>query len=159
MPLILNRVLPTLIFLPSMVIILSSCATMKEPEFRQIEQLKLKSFSFETSTLTMSLHYYNPNKSGLKLKNAEGDAWADEQFLGHFTIDTLVNIAPHSEFNIPVNMQVVTGSLLKTSLLSLGNREILFRVEGKAKIGKGSFFIRYPIRYQGTQRLSAMLGF
>ncbi len=134
-----------------------ACVPLREPEFRSLDNFKVQKFGFEESSLTLSLNYYNPNKSGMKLKNAEGDAWADDQFLGHFMIDTLVTIPPKGNFEIPLKMQVSTGAMLKTSLLTLGNKEITFRIDGKAKVGKGNLFIRYPIRYTGKHRLSDMM--
>lgn len=134
-----------------------SCAPVREPEFVSVDNFRVTKFGFEESSLSLSLSYFNPNKSGLKLKNAEGDAWADDTFIGHFVIDTLVTIPPKGKFEIPLKLQVSTGAVFKTSLLTLGNKEITFRLDGKAKVGKGKIFIRYPIRYTGKHRLADLL--
>ena len=149
------------LFLASLLIsfILPSCVSLKEPEFKYVDKLKLNKFSLGSSSLSMSISYYNPNSMGVKLKNAEGDAWADDQFIGHFYMDTLVNIQPHALFEIPVKMNVETGSLFRYSLNSVGAKDILIRVDGKAKLGKGNIYIRYPIKYEGRYKLADLLGF
>jgi hypothetical protein len=39
----------------------------------------------------------------------------------------------------------------------MGSKEVMLRVEGKAKVGKGAIFINYPIRYEGKQRVDSLM--
>ena len=138
-------------------LILSSCRSLKEPDFRSIENIRVSRFGLTESTLTLDLHYFNPNKTKLKLKEAEGDAWLDGSYLGHFTIDTLVNIPANNDFNMPVKLQVDVSKILKNSLAAILSNEVTVKVEGKARVGKGGIYIRYPIRYEGKQNLDKLL--
>src|SRR5450755_3940068 len=90
------------IFLVS-VFFLVSCGSIKDPEFKSIENARLSQMGFKESILNLDLIYFNPNKFRVKLKEAEGDAWLDSNYLGHFIIaDTLIHIPAAADFRLPV---------------------------------------------------------
>jgi LEA14-like dessication related protein len=134
-----------------------SCGSVKEPEFRGIENIRIKSFGLKESTLNLNLHYFNPNKSRLSLKKAEGDAWIDGKLLGHFIVDTLVQIPAEGDFQLPVNLKMDMGSAFKNSLNAFFNKEVMVKIDGRAKVGKAGIYIHYPIRYEGKQNFGEMI--
>ncbi len=138
-------------------LILPSCVSLKEPDFRGIENIRISRLGLTESTLNLDLHYFNPNKSKLNLKQAEGDAWLDGNLLGHFTIDTLIKIPATGDFRLPVMLEMNMKKLLQNSTALLLKNEVTLRVQGKAKIGKGGVFINYPIRYEGKQRTEDLM--
>jgi LEA14-like dessication related protein len=144
----------TLFFL---IIITCSCKSLKEPDFKGIENISLGRIGLNESTFHMDLHYFNPNKFKLKLKYAEGDAWVDDKLLGHFIMDTLIKIQAKAYFKMPVTLQMNMKMLLQNSAVLMGSKEVMLRVEGKAKVGKGAIFINYPIRYEGKQRVDSLM--
>jgi LEA14-like dessication related protein len=137
--------------------ILPSCVSLKEPDFKGIENIRISRLGLNESTLNLDLHYFNPNKSKLRLKQAEGDAWLDGNLLGHFTIDTLIKIPATGDFRLPVMLEMNMKKLLQNSAVLLLKNEVMLRVEGKAKVGKGGVFINYPIRYEGKQRTEDLM--
>lgn len=134
-----------------------SCKALKEPDFRGIENVKVSRFGLQESTLNLDLHYFNPNKSALTLKKAEGDAWLDGSLLGHFTVDTLIKIPANAGFRMPVTLQMNMKKFLQNSTALLLKNEVTLKVEGKAKVGKAGVFINYPIRYEGKQRTDSLM--
>ena len=134
-----------------------SCRSLKEPDFRSIENIRVSRFGLNESTLTLDLHYFNPNKTKLKLKEAEGDAWLNGTLLGHFIIDTLVSIPANGDFSLPVKLQIDMSKVFKNSLTAFLSNEVTVKVEGKARVGKGGIYIRYPIRYEGKQNLDKLI--
>jgi len=140
----------------ALLLIFSSCKSIKSPEFRGIENVKLSHVGLNESTLQLDLHYYNPNKSKLKLKNAEGDAFIENNLLGHFVVDTLINIPGKDDFRMPVTLQINMKKMLQNSALLLLKNEVTLRVDGKAKVGKGGIFINYPIHYEGKQKTDSL---
>lgn len=136
---------------------LISCGSLKEPDFKGMENVRVSRFGVNESTLNLDLHYFNPNKSKLKLKKAEGDAWLDDNLLGHFSIDTLIQIPANADFRMPVVLEMNMKKLLKNSAALLLKSEVVLRVEGKAKVGKGGIYINYPIRYEGKQRTDSLM--
>ena len=151
-----TRFLPFLLYLFPLLFILS-CGQLKEPDFKGIENVHLNKLGLKESTLFLDLHYFNPNRFSLKLKKAEGDAWMEDNYLGHFTVDTLIYIPANGDFWLPVNLQVDMSKILKASLITLLTKEMMIKVEGKARVGKGFLYINYPISYEGKQKLDEML--
>ena len=128
-----------------------SCTAIKDPVFNGISELKVIGVGKNESTLSLQLNYFNPNKSGVWLKNAEGDAWMDDNLLGHFKMDTSLKINGASDFFVPVQLEVNMKNAATNAAMLLFKQEINFKIDGKAKIGKGGVFINYPIRYEGKQ--------
>lgn len=149
-------------FLPApatlfLVLVFASCKSFKAPEFKGVRNLKVSEFSLREPVLNLELDYFNPNPKGLSIRNAEGDAWADGQYLGHFTMDTTIRIGGQSDFILPVRFRAELNAILKNSLGSLLGKETELKIEGKAKVGRGRIFIQYPIRYTGNHRMSELL--
>ncbi len=134
-----------------------ACGSLNDPDFRSIENIRLSRFGLKESRLLLDLHYYNPNKAGLKLKKAEGDAWMDDHYLGHFTVDTLIHISALSDFILPVNMEMDMSHLLQNTTAVFLGREVTVKLKGKVRVGKGIVFINYPIRYEGKQNFSELI--
>ena len=145
-----NFFLPSLFWIAA-VIFFASCGPVKEPELKGIENIRVGRVGLKESSLRLDLNYFNPNKYRLKLKKAEGDAWLDDHPLGHFTIDTLIHISPHAEFRLPVRLKLDMSFLLQNASAALSGKEVIIKVNGVARIGKGFVFINYPIHYEGKQ--------
>jgi LEA14-like dessication related protein len=151
-----NRSLPSFLYLVP-AFFLFSCGHINDPEFKEIENLRLTKLGLSESTLSLDIHYFNPNKYGLKMKSAEGDAWIENNLLGHFTIDTLIHIPANGDFWLPVKLRVDMSKILKNSLLTFLAKEVTIRIEGIARLGKGFIYINYPIRYQGKQNVGELM--
>lgn len=132
---------------------LVSCGNMKDPVFRNIENVKGDKLNFSNSSVTLDMRYFNPNNFKGQLKQAEGDAWMDSIYLGHFVVDTLVHIPANSDFLVPVKLVVDMKQVLKHSLTALFNEEVNIRIDGKARAGKGGLFRNFNLNYQGKQNL------
>lgn len=128
-----------------------SCTAIKEPVFNGINDLNLTKMEMAATTLSLHLNYYNPNRTGLRLKNAEGEAWIEDTFLGHFKMDSSIKISGHSDFIVPVKLDVDMKNAMKNAAALLFKTEVVFKIDGKAKIGKGGVYLNYPIRYEGKQ--------
>lgn len=135
----------------------SSCGSIKDPEFQRIENIRLGKLGLAESTLNLDIVYSNPNNTRLKLKSAEGEAWLDNNFLGHFTVDTLIKIPSNNLFRLPVKLQVDMSKIVQSSVLAFLNPEVMIKINGKAKVGKGFVYVNYPIKYQGKQNLRELI--
>lgn len=136
---------------------LLSCESVTEPDFKGIRNVRVTKFGLAESSLSLDLDYFNPNKFRVKLKEAEGDAWLENTFLGHFVMDTLIHIPANGEFRLPVTLQVDMKKILKNSLVVFLANEVVIKVVGKARVGKGFVYINYPIKYEGKQNLEELL--
>jgi hypothetical protein len=138
-------------------ILLASCGKMEEPVFNYIDNFKLGTLGLNKSIMTFDVQYFNPNKRGAKLKDAEGEAWLDSTYLGHFRVDTIVDIPATSNFTIPVKLDVDMKYLLKYSLFGFKNEEVLVTVKGKARVGKAGIYKSIPLQYEGRQNLAQLI--
>ena len=142
-----------LLFVLLTIVIFTSCGKMKDPVFKGIENVKVNEIGMAESTVTLDIRYHNPNNFNGLLKQAEGDAWMDSTYLGHFTVDSSVHIPANSEFLIPVKMAVDMKKMLRHSFAALLNEKVLLRISGQAKAGKSGFYKNFSLDYQGMQNL------
>lgn len=137
---------------------LASCGSIKEPELKGIENVRVDKISSKNSTLRLDLQYFNPNKFRVKLKNASGDAWLEGKKLGSFSLDSAVNVLASSNFTLPVTLDVDMKKVLSNTLTLLLSNEVTLKIDGTARIGKSGITINYPLKYEGKQKLSDLLG-
>ena len=130
-----------------------SCRTVKEPEYRGIDSFRIAGIGIDTSLITLNLTYFNPNKYGLKLKEAEGDAYIDSLYLGHFLLDSLIKIPGSSDFTVPFLLKANMKNIYANALSVFASKEFNIRLEGRCKVGRGGVFFPYPIHYEGKQSM------
>src|SRR5436190_23780571 len=89
-------------------IIFSSCGTnnVKEPEYRDIRNIRLINLGPLESTAGVDLVYYNPNNFGVQVATARGDIYIDNNFFGRFDLDQKVQVRKRSEFILPAVVKV-----------------------------------------------------
>jgi len=134
-----------------------SCRPIKDPVFNGIENIHVNKLGWGESSIVLDMSYQNPNGYGAKLKEAEGDAWMDSTYLGHFLVDTTIDIPANSVFLVPVTLQVDMKKLLQNSITALLNKQVEIRLTGTAKAGRKGVYRRFPISYKGKQDLSKIL--
>ena len=87
------------------------------------------------------------------MKEAEGDAYIDSLYLGHFMLDSLIRIPRSSLFTVPFLLKANMKNIFANALSVFANKEFNIRLEGKCKVGKGGVFFPYVIHYEGKQTL------
>jgi len=142
-----------LLFVLAAICLFASCGKMKDPIFKGIENVKVNEAGIEGSTVTLDIVYLNPNNFNGLLKEAEGDAWMDSTYLGHFFVDTIVLIPAGNEFLVPVKLAVDMKQILKHSLTAFLNEEVMLSITGKAKAGKSGIYKNFSLNYHGKQNL------
>jgi hypothetical protein len=92
----------------------------------------------------------------MQLKTAQVDVFFNEKFVGHSVLDTLINIPKADTFLIPVSMDVKLKNLLSNAAQLLLNPDVMVKLNGNAKIGRGGIFVNVPINYEGKQRIDLL---
>ena len=147
-------------FLPlagSVLFFLFSCQKMQDPVFNRISNVNVGKLGLATSEMTFDVEYYNPNKKGGKLKEAQGEAWIDSSYLGHFIVDTLIDIPRHANFVLPVKLSMDMKYFLKLSMSGFKNEEVLVTIKGNARVGRSGVYKKFPINYQAKHNLAQLL--
>ena len=124
------------------------------PEFKSYDKFSIDKIGFHQSTLSVNLHYFNPNKLGVILDKTDFDIYLNDNLLGHSSQKLHLPIAKKSEFIIPLKVSVEMKNLLKNSLAGLLNKEVRIRIIGKIRLGKGKIFTSFPVDYSSVQSIS-----
>jgi len=131
-----------------------SCSTPKGFEYKGLNNVKVDNVGFEYLDLSLNLVYFNPNNFKVDLKKVDCDVYIDNRYLGKFALDTLMHIPKKQNFELPSRMRVSMGGVFKNAFSFLMNKEVLIKVKGKTKIGKGSIFFDVPFTYETKQTIS-----
>ena len=141
--------------LPIFLIVLSSCGTsnLKEPEYRDIRNIRLINLGPLQSSAGVDLVYYNPNKFGVQLETARGDIYIDSSYFGRFELDEKVQVKKRSEFILPATVKVDMISAIKNQRDLYKKKEALVRIQGTAVVRKAGFSKEVPISYEHMENI------
>jgi len=142
---------PTLLITLLLTLLLVSCSTPKDLEYREFKNFTIDKLGFSATAIGMDLIYYNPNNFGLQLKSLELDVFLDNNYVGHTIQEQLVSIPRREEFAIPVKIEVDMKNLFRNGLTSLMKSEVIVKVIGTIKVGKANVFKSFPVNYESKQ--------
>ena len=137
--------------------LLVSCAKPKNFDYLGFDNVKVLKWGIQETTVGMDVKFYNPN-SALQLKKAEVDVHINNKYLGRTVIDSLISIPKKDTFILPMVMKLETLSAVSGIIKSMSDSTILVKLDGKATVGKSGIFLNYPIKYEGSQKSTKMLG-
>jgi len=137
----------------SLLILLTSCTKIKEPEFRRIDNFHLKNFGLQQAVVAFNVHYFNPNNFGVTVKEAAADVYLDTVYLGKFVQDSVIGVKKNAEFSIPLSGAVSLQTVLSLNFQELSQREVVLKANGSVKVGKAGIFITKAFTYQGKHRI------
>lgn len=149
---------PTLIIAFAIILfIVPSCSPLKEPVMKGIEKLEMNKIDAAQRSISFNVLFHNPNKIGLKLKSVHGNAWVDGNPLGLFSVDSLIKIPRNADFRIPIKLELDMKHFLENMSTAFLGKQVLLKVRGTARIGKGWIFKNYPIDIERKQSLNEIL--
>jgi len=131
----------------------TSCKTpdLVEPEYRDIQNVRLIEAGLLQSTAGVDLIYYNPNNYTVNLTEARGDVYIDNKYLGHLELAEKVSVKKKSEFILPAIIKLDNIGILKNQNDIYNRKEILLRIEGMAVLSKSGFTRELPFKYEKTE--------
>ena len=133
--------------------LLVSCGKVQQPEFRRVENFGVKNVSLQSATIGFQMTYFNPNKFGVAVKEADIDLYVDSIYLGKFVQPQVVDVSSTAEFSIPMEGTVSWKEVIKSNLHKQAGKEVLVRANGSVKVGKGGVFVNKDIKYAGRHTL------
>jgi LEA14-like dessication related protein len=141
--------------LATSIIVLSSCGTnnVREPEYRDIRNIRLISLGPLESTAGVDLVYYNPNDFGVQVATARGDIYVDNNYFGKFELNDKVSVKKRSEFILPATVRVDMVGAIKNQRDLYKKKEALVKIEGMATVKKSGFSKDIPIRFEQMEDL------
>jgi LEA14-like dessication related protein len=136
-------------------VVLSSCSTanIKEPEYREVREVRLIELGVLQSKAGIDFVFYNPNNTGVQLTEARGDIYIDNVYFGRFELREKVQVKKRSEFIIPAIIKVdMIGAVMNQRDL-WKKKEALIRVDGIARVKKSGFSKEVPIKYESMENI------
>jgi len=123
-------------------------------EYRDYRNFEIEGLDFNNSHIKMDLEYFNPNNFGLQLKRTDLDIFLNNNFLGHSSSDSLINIPRKNSFILPIKFDVDMQNIIKNAWNTLACNEVTLKVTGSVKVGKANVFMSMPVNYEGKQKFS-----
>ena len=141
--------------LTSGLLLLSACRSgkIKDPEYRDIRDVKLLKPGILESTAAVDIVYYNPNNFSVQLKDAHGDLYIDNSYVGHFVVEDNVQVDRKSEFVILAIFKLDMIGIVKNQQDIWKKKEALIKVDGTARVKKAGVAMNVPISYEGVQNI------
>lgn len=143
----------------SAVLIFSSCKAYKdvqEPEFRDVQNVRLIDLGLLKTKAGADLIYYNPNSFGVTLSSARGDVYIDNKYIGRFELADKVSVKKRGEFIIPAILKLDNLSAIKNQNDIYKKKEVLVRIEGTALMTKVGFSKEIPIKYEKMESVDKL---
>jgi LEA14-like dessication related protein len=151
----------TLFTLTTGLLLLSSCksGSIKDPEYRDIRNVRLITAGLLQSTAGIDLIYFNPNKFSVQLKEMRGDVYINNFFFGKFEVEEKVFMSKMSEFMIPAIIKLNILDIIKNQRDLWKKKDPLIKIEGMAKVLKAGVAFNVPINYEGNQNIEQLIAF
>ena len=134
---------------------IAGCKKPQPLHYLDFQNFSVSDITKGQSDISAELKFYNPNSYRLRLKYAEMNFYLNDQYFGRSVLDTLMVIPKADTFLIPV---VIKGVQLKkviaNGLGALITNEFAVRLDGQAKIGKAGIYFKFPLHYEGKQKLN-----
>jgi len=140
------------------ILLLASCKTsdLKEPEYRDIRDIRVIDVGLLKTTAGLNLVYYNPNNFSLQVNDAAGEVYIDNINIGRFELDDKVEVRKRSDFVVPALIKVNNLTALTNHKDIWNKKEAKIRIEGIARVKKSGFTKEVPIKYEGMQNIEKL---
>jgi LEA14-like dessication related protein len=135
-------------------VVFASCRQPKNLVYQQVQHVKMNGLGLDNSGITMDVKLYNPNRYGIRVKNADVDIYVNQSYVGKMLIINGNYLIPRTDtFLLPVKVDVDIKNVLPNALRLLFDKTVLVKVTGKIKAGKHGLYVSVPINYEGRHEI------
>ena len=141
------------------VILFSSCKAYKDvqdPEFRDVQNVRLVDVGLLQSKAGADLVYYNPNNFNVTLSSARGNVYIDDKYLGRLELADKVSVKKRKEFVVPTILKLDNISAFMNQNDIYKRSEVKIRIEGVALLTKSGFSKEIPIKYERMESVEKL---
>ena len=140
------------LFYLAFVVLLASCGNPQQLQYQDVKNFRINELSMMPD-IGMDVQFYNPNKFGMMMKDADIDLYLNGHLVGNAKLASSFDVPGHDTFLLPVNLKADLKEVLPNALAILVNKKIEVELKGKVMAGKG-VFVSLPIHYKGEQELN-----
>lgn len=135
-----------------LILVVASCANPKDLVYQDVKNFSVKKISLNPE-VGMDVQFYNPNKYGMTLKDADINLYINNTLVGHAVMDEKFNVPAADTFLLPVKLITDLSGVFNNALSLMSNKEVTVKLQGSVKAGKG-VLVRIPISYEGKKKLN-----
>jgi LEA14-like dessication related protein len=132
-------------------LLLVSCHQFKPLEYRKLTDFKFVMFKLNKIEFKTNLIMHNPNKIGIDLIDSDMDIYINDRLLGKTKQIESIRINRLSDFTLPLDVDVATGSInlsfLKGMWESMQKGKVKVTIKGKCKFNKMAIPFNFPVDY------------
>ena len=143
----------SIVIIIALLLTTAACHAPKPLEYRGIDHFGVRNLGVSQSTVTMDVHFYNPNKYDLELKGGDVAIYMNDKFLGKTGLNSTVSVPAMADGTVPISIQASLQSILTNALQLITNPEVTLKMEGSVKAGRNGIFVNVPINYVTKQRI------
>ena len=135
-----------------LILLTTSCAIKKKPEFIKIDGIELVEANSRTLTLKAEALFNNPNVVGGRLNTEGVNVFVNDMLMGVVSAEEF-KVPAKNSFKVPLQIKINTKDLLSKDpngllgglLNSVLNRSLTVKYEGVIEFKAMGFTYRYPI--------------
>lgn len=139
----------TLLFSVVSISFIVACSPPQEPEFRDVTNVNVKSFSTSSVTVTADAILYNPNKMSAILKEINVVVWIDGKEVGVVQQESNTEIKGLEEFAIPLELSFspnkIFDNVLSGMMGVLSNKKFTIEYKGYIKAKVAGITLKVPV--------------
>ena len=138
-------------------VFLASCKSdsIREPEYRDVQNVRLIKVGVLETTAGLDLIYYNPNNFGVQLSDIRGDVYLDNNYFGRIGIEDKVSVSKRSEFIVPATIKLDNIGVVSHREI-FKKKEVMVRINGTARVKRSGIAVNVPIKYEGMQNIDQL---
>lgn len=135
------------------VLLAASCTKPQNLVYKGVSNFYVSALGVNRTAIGADVMLYNPNKYPLDIKDADLDLFLNNRPAGKAVLDQRVSIPARDSVAVPVEVDASLGNIVNAGFQLLKNPEVMVKLNGTVKAGRGGVFVRVPIRYEGKQKL------
>lgn len=143
-----------LVFAVILMLTMAACSNPQELVYQDVKNFRLMEVSMKPK-VGMDVQFYNPNKYGMTMKDANVNLFVNGEHVGNAVLDRSYDVPGRDTFLLPVTLKADLEKILPNALAILANNKVNVELKGTVKAGRG-VFINIPIRYKGEQELNVI---
>ncbi|RYD53404.1 MAG: hypothetical protein EOP52_04530 [Sphingobacteriales bacterium] len=141
------------LLLAAFVFLMASCARPVALQYKGVDRVFLGSVNAKGLQLGVDLKLYNPNSFPMMLKNADLQAFINNRPAGTANLLSSQEVPALDTFILPVTISLDASNLLGNAVDLLTQKEVLVKMEGTVRAGRGGITVPLQVRYEGKQKV------
>ncbi len=138
-----------------LVLFLAACAKPQALQYKGVDRVFLGSVDSKGPQLGVGVKLYNPNDYPMILKKGDLEAYINGRPAGKADLLSATTVPARDTFVLPVTVSLDASNLLGNALDMLTQKDVLVRLDGTVRAGRGNSGIAVPVRvrYEGRQKI------